>query len=67
VQKEIKHLRRRFKHNQLRDFESEIRRDTIKRVIRMLEETSKDETLSQNQRDIYSEIVRRLKDFARAY
>jgi len=47
--------------------ESQAIGDTLNKAIRMLEETLKEQTLSQNKKDVYEEIIRRLKDFARPY
>jgi len=51
----------------LKSYEYELRHDTLNRVIRMLEDTLKDETLPKNVRETYAEVIRRVKDMARAY
>jgi biopolymer transport protein ExbD len=47
--------------------ELQVREDTMRKAIRILEDELKNDKLSQEKKEAYEEIVRRLKDFARAY
>jgi biopolymer transport protein ExbD len=50
----------------LRYTDLQIRKDTVDKVIRILEETLKDDKLQQDKKDTYQEIIRRLKRFRKS-